>query len=340
MYTARLLPASLAILAIAFASLRAQGCRAIPADDPGFGSPSSAPFGNNNPNDPIFSDLRYQLMVPRALLPNSPFRIRDLRVAPAGSRVRQLLDVTITMGHNPSGQLSSSMQSNFVGAVASSRVQQWFVPTTANTWCPLGMAFDFVFDPALGDLVVEFRVIGGGALGGAGTAGFRTDSAIPYVWTPGGGFSGNAFSGGGIKLQLCTDTHGLLALDGGCAGSNALAPRLAFAGSAQVGGPGLTVHVSNAPAAAPALAVLAWSFTLPSQPIDLALLGAPSCLAYAGADFTNIAITSNGTSFVSLAMPSAPFPCVPLWAQWAVFDAAANPLGVTVSNPGRVLVGN
>lgn len=329
-----------ALLLAGPATLRAQGCVAVPADDPASGSPSSAPFGNNNPNDPIFSDLRYQLLVPRALLPNQPFRIFDLQFAPAGSRVRQLRDLTITLGHNPSGQLSAAMQTNFTGQTRSSRVQQWLVPTTANGWSPLGMAFDFVFDPSLGDLVVEFRVVGGGALGGAGTAGFRTDQAIPYVWTPGGGFSGNAFAGGGIKLRLCTDAHNLLALGGGCAGASGLPPRLGYAGSAQVGGPGLTVQLADAPPAANTPALLLWSFDLRSQPIDLLPLGAPLCLAQVFADVTTIALANGGNASATLAVPPAPFPCVPLWNQWLVSDPAANAFGATLSNPGRILVGN
>ena len=44
--------------------LTAQGCLAIPADTPGFGAPSATPFGNNNATDPVFSDTRYQLLVP------------------------------------------------------------------------------------------------------------------------------------------------------------------------------------------------------------------------------------------------------------------------------------
>lgn len=321
-------------------SLPGQGCVAVPSNDPASGSPSSAPFGNNNPSDPIFSDLRYQLLVPRALLPNQPFRIRDLQFAPAGSRVRRLDDLTITLGHNPTGQLSGAMQGNFVGPTVSTRVQQWLVPTTANTWSPLGMAFDFVFDPALGDLVVEFRVVGGGATGGAGTAGFRTDPAIPYVWTPGGGTSGNAFAGGGLKLRLCTDTHNVLALGGGCVGSSGLAPRLGYTGSAQVGGAGLTVHLADAPLAANTPAVLVWSFGLRNQPIDLALLGAPGCLAFVFGDVPAIALATGGAASSPLAVPAAPFGCVPLWSQWLVFDPPANAFGLTTSNPGRVLVGN
>jgi hypothetical protein len=329
-----------AALLAAVAAPRAQGCVAVPSDDPAFGSPSSAPFGNNNPSDPIFSDLRYQLLVPRALLPNQPFRIRDLQFAPAGSRGRKLDDLTITLGHNPSGQLSAAMQGNFTGPTRSARVQQWLAPTTANAWSSLGMAFDFVFDPALGDLVVEFRVIGGGAVGGSGTAGFRTDPAIPYVWTPGGGFSGNAFAGGGLKLRLCTDTFGTLALGGGCAGSGGIAPRLGYAGSAQVGGGGLVVTLADAPTAANTPAVLLWSFDLRSQPVDLGLLGAPGCVAYVFADVTAVALANGGVASAALSVPAAPFPCVPLWNQWLVFDPPANAFGATLSNPGRVLVGN
>ena len=328
----------LALLVVAVSSLRAQACVSVPSNDPAFGSPSSAPFGNNNPSDPIFSDLRYQLMVPRSLLPAAPFRIRDLEFAPAGSRGRKLDDIVVTLGHNANGALAAAMQTNFTGPTRSARAQQWLVPTTANTWCSFGLPIDFDFDPSLGDLVVEFRVIGGGAVGGAGTAGFRTDSAIPYVWTPGGGFSGNAFQGGGIKLRLCSDSNGTLELGGGCAGSGGAQPRLQFGGSAQVGGAGLSVQLAAAPQTA--LAILVWSFSLRSDPLDLGLLGAPACVAYVFDDATSIAITNLGATASQIAMPSAPFPCTPLWFQWVVFDPAANPAGITTSNPGFVLVGS
>lgn len=329
-----------AMALVGAAPLAAQACVAVPSDNPAFGSPSSAPFGNNNPSDPIFSDLRYQLLLPRALLPAQPFRIRDLQVAPAGSRLRQLRDLTVTLGHSPSGQLGAAMQNNFVGATRSTRVQHWLLPTSANVWAPLGLDLDFVFDPALGDLVVEFRVVGGGAIGGAGTAGFRTDPAIPYVWTNGGGYSGNAFAGGGLKVRLCADTHNLLTLEGGCPGSAGTPPRLSLSGSAQVGGPGVTAGLVDASAQPLALAVLAFSFSLRPTPLDLGVLGAPGCRSYGFEDFTALALANLGAGSVMLAMPAAPFPCLPLFAQWVVLDPLANTPGLALSNPGRILVGN
>lgn len=322
---------------------RAQGCIAVPADTPAFGAPSSAPFGNNNPSDPIFSDLRYQVLVPRPLLPAQPVHIGDLQFAPAGSRMRQFLQLTVTMGHHPTGQLQNPMNLNFVGATYTTATADWLVPTTANSWNALGLPIDFTFDPALGDLLIEFRVVGGGALGGSGTAGFRTDSALPYVWTPGGGQNGNVFSGGGIKLRLCTDTHGLLALGGGCAGSTTLVPRLDYSGSAQAGGPGLQVQLTDAvvlPGAPVAPVVLAWSFGLRQAPFDLGLLGAPGCRTHVFGDVTMAGLTTGGVCALPFAVPAGPYACLPLWNQWFVLDPTANPLGIVTSNPGRILVGH
>jgi hypothetical protein len=332
------LAAAIGMLAPAVCS-RAQ-CVAVPSDTPAFGSPSSAPFGNNNPSDPIFSDLRYQVLVPRALLPAQTVRIGDLQVAPAGSRLRQFLGLTVTMGHNPAGQLGSAMHLNLVGATRTWSTAQWLVPTTANTWNALGLPIDFVFDPALGDLVVEFRVVGGGATAGSGTAGFRTDGALPYVWTPGGGFIGNTFAGGGIKLRLCTDTHGLLELGGGCPGSNGQPPHLSYSGSAQAGGPGLQVQLANAIAVPNAPVVLVWSFGLRALPIDLGLIGAAGCSTHVFGDVTMAALTTGGACAIPFAVPPGPYACLPIWNQWFVLDPAANAIGLTTSNPGRILVGS
>jgi len=332
---------SIALLAVVLTgALRGQGCVAVPADTPAIGSPSSAPFGNNNPNDPIFSDLRYQVLVPRTMLGTQPLRIRDLQVAPAGSRVRQLQALTLTLGHNAAGQLANPMSANLGAPTVTRHVEQWLVPTIANTWSSLGVPLDFLFDPAIGDLVIEFRVIGGGALGGSGTAGMRTDQALPYQWTPGGGTTGSSFAGGGIKLRLCTDTHGLLELGGGCRGSNNLVPQLGYTGSAAVGGGGLQVTLADGRIAPASPVVLLWSFDVRPAPLDLAAIGASGCSTHLYGDVLDVVLTGNGTAAVPLAVPAAPFPCLPLWNQWLVFDPAANPFGLVTSNLGRILVGN
>ncbi|MBK8980252.1 MAG: hypothetical protein IPM29_30490 [Planctomycetes bacterium] len=321
------------------AAPRAQSCTAVPSDTPGFGAPSSVPFGNANPTDPVFSDTRYQVLIPRALLGAQPFTIRDLQVAPAGSRLRRFAELTVTLGHCPAGRLANPMNGNLVGPTRTAGTRDWLLPTAANAWTPLGLPFDFAFDPALGDLVVEFRVRGAGAPTGSGTAGLRTDQSLPYGWTTGGGYTGNLFQGGGIKLRLCTDTHGLLELGGGCPGSSGRAPVLGYSGSAQVGGPGLDVLLSDGPTAVSSLAVLAFSFGLRTAPLDLGLLGAVGCTTHVFGDVTLTTQTSGGSATLHVPVPMHPFTCLPIWNQWFVLDPAANAAGLTTSNPGRVLLG-
>ena len=319
------------------AAVPAQTCVAVPADTPQLGAPSQVPFGNNNPTDPIFSDTRYQVLVPAALLGNQARHICDVEVAPAGSRLRTFDELTVTLAHNAAGQLNNPMSGNLQGPAATSGTRSWLLPTTANTWAPMGLAFDFDYDPSLGDLVVEFRVRGGGALSGSGTAGLRTDQALPYGWTTGGGDTGSFFSGGGIKLRLCTDTFGALALGGGCANGSG-APVLTYTGSAQRGSGGLTVQLAQAPAAAPA-AALVWSFGLRTHPLDLSALGAPGCLAHVFGDVVYLVATSQAAAAFTFLPPAGAPSCVALWNQWVLFDPGTAPPSLVVSNPGRVVVG-
>lgn len=315
-----------------------QSCIAIPTNTPNLGAPSQVPFGNNNPSDPIFSDTRYQVLVPASLLGNQTLHICDLQVAPAGTRLRQFHELTVTLAHNPTGQLGNPMSQNLVGASQTASTHDWLLPTTANNWTPLGLGFDFTYTPANGDLVIEFRVRGAGALTGSGTAGLRTDQALPYGWTAGGGESGSFFSGGGIKVRLCTDTFSLLELGGGCPGSSGVAPALTYTGSAQRGGPGFDTNLSQAPPGT-AIAALLWSFDLQTHPVDLTIAGAPGCTTHMFGDIaTAVPVTAGSASF-SFAPPATVPACVLLWNQWFVIDATANALGLTTSNPGRIVVG-
>ena len=316
----------------------AQSCLAIPSDTPGLGSPSNVPFGNNNVTDPVFSDTRYQVLVAASLMGNQPRQICDLQIATSGSRLREFEELTVTLGHNSSGQLVSQMTQNLSGPSQVVSVSRWRLPTTANTWTPLGLAFDFMYDPAIGDLVVEFRVRGGGAASGVGSAGLRTSQSLPYVWTQGGGYSGNAFSGGGIKLRLCSDTNNLLALGGGC-GSIGAAPELSYSGSAMLGGAGFEVHLNQAPANPSSPVALVWSFGLRTLPVDLGLIGATGCNTHCFGDVSQLLFANGGSVSQQLVPPNAPLVCLPIWNQWFVFDPGANPLGVTTSNLGRVIVG-
>ncbi len=316
---------------------RAQTCFAVPTNTPQLGAPSQVPFGNNNPTDPIFSDTRYQVLVPAAMLGGQPLHVCDVEVAPAGTRLRTFDELTVTLAHNAAGQLNNPMSGNLHAPATTTTTRRWLLPTTANSWAPMGLAFDFDYDPSLGDLVVEFRVRGGGALTGSGTAGLRTDQALPYGWTAGGGDVGSFFAGGGIKLRLCTDTFGALALGGGCAGA-AATPTLSYAGSAQRGGAGLSVTLGQAPPATPA-AALVWSFGLRTDPLDLSALGAPGCFAHVFGDVVYLVPASQGAASFSFSPPASAPACVALWNQWVMLDPGQNPAALVVSNPGRVLVG-
>jgi hypothetical protein len=339
---AALVHSALVLLALVSASrlASAQSCIALPSDTPALGSPSSVPFGNNNPNDPIFSATRTQILVPRALLPAAPLRICDLAVAPAGSRLRRLGAIAVTLAHNPRGQLANPMSQNLGAPAATVRTEHWLLPTTANTWCSLGLPFDFVYDPRLGDLLVEFVVRDAGALSGSGTAGMRTSQELPYQWTTGDGESGTSFAGGGIKLRICTSDARMLVLGGGCPGSNGLVPRLDYAGSAAPGGTGFEVRLADGPSAPGSLGVLFFGFALRTTPLDLGVLGASGCLSHPSWDLSfNVALAS-GAQSLAFVVPPGIYPCLHAWNQWLVLEAGASALAIALSNPGHLLIAN
>ena len=112
-------------------------------------------------------------------------------------------------------------------------------------------------------------------------------------------------------------------------------------GPPAIGDPGFALTLAGAPSAATAVARVgvsdqSWgSFALP---LDLALLGAPGCDLLASVDLAFTQATSPGGD----AVQPAPLPCNPalvggsVYAQWAVFDPPANPLGLALSDALRV----
>jgi hypothetical protein len=323
------------------ANLSAQACQFQPSDTPATGNPDPRPFGNGNPADPNYGTMRYQLQVPASAFGNQPAVIRELFVASAGSFSHTFAEVQVRFGHSPN-PLGTQMVFNMTGFTARPiQYGQFQIDTEADAWTPLGMAFPFQYNPAFGSLVLEFFVRQNGALpGGTGNIGLRTDPSIPFVWTSGSGYNGTIVNGGGIKLRLCTDSFGTIEYGvGGCIGSNGERPTLSYGGSAQIGST-LQIQLSDAPAAATTLAVLAFSSQPRVGPFDLTGIGMTGCDARVFDTFLFTEVISGGTHQVPIVLP----PGIPIgqrfWNQWFCLDLPANAFGLTASNFGRFMIGN
>lgn len=128
----------------------------------------------------------------------------------------------------------------------------------------------------------------------------------------------------------------------GCAGSAGtplLTNRSAVSGSMPVLGSTFCLDVRNLPIGAVTIRLLGFS-PLPT-PFDLGPLGAPTCFIRATPVSTDLAVAGAGTDLWTLVLPPNPlFLSLPLAAQVAVFDPAANTLGLSVSNLATGVVGN
>jgi hypothetical protein len=129
-----------------------------------------------------------------------------------------------------------------------------------------------------------------------------------------------------------TSSHG-----DGCPGSNGT-PTVGFTGS-PVQGNTISFDLTNGVQNGIALFVAGTSNGFPF-PLDLAILGAPSCYQY-----TDLAVASAvlldpaGAGSVAIPIPAGLLG-FRFYGQYAVLDAAANAFGITTSNYLHVLTGN
>jgi hypothetical protein len=126
----------------------------------------------------------------------------------------------------------------------------------------------------------------------------------------------------------------------GCAGSRGT-PVLAASGTSlpRVGQP-FAATVTNLPLTAPTFMFLGLSDTQygPTPlPLSLGFLGAPGCSVLASGDDLSLVTNVLGTGLWQWTIPNVPG--ASFYNQAIVFDAAANTLGITVSNGAHGVIG-
>ena len=77
-------------------------------------------------------------------------------------------------------------------------------------------------------------------------------------------------------------------------------------------------------------------------PLDLTFAGAPGCSLHASLELVLAAATdASGKASVAFAVPpNAALLCLSFYNQFAVFDPAANALGLSFTNGGMATIGN
>ncbi len=121
-----------------------------------------------------------------------------------------------------------------------------------------------------------------------------------------------------------------------------LTPAMGHVGLPQLGA---SYDLTLTDALGPAFALLVSGLSDSSwlgAPLPAPLPNAPGCDLLVSPDVLDVAITSpSGAASSSIAVPNAAgLVGLPVFHQWAVLDAAANPFGIVVSNGGRATVGN
>ncbi len=126
----------------------------------------------------------------------------------------------------------------------------------------------------------------------------------------------------------------------GCAGSRGVPGLAAQTGSLPRAGTVFAASVTNLPWTGPAVLALGVSdqaYGGTPLPLDLGFLGAPGCSLRASIEDLFVLTNVLGAATWSFAIP--PVPGAVFYAQALPFDPAANPLGLTVSNAARGVVG-
>ncbi|MFQ5505161.1 MAG: hypothetical protein ACE5F1_10235, partial [Planctomycetota bacterium] len=262
---------------------RAQSCSYIPDSSSALGNCFVIPFGNRQPTSSTWANQRYQTLVAKTLLPSRSIRIQELGFAACETGERQCKTIKIRMTHYAAPRLSSAFANNLgTRSVTVLETRSYYWTPTGNRWSRIGLQKPFLFDPKLGNLLVDILVTGAGAPTVAGTAGFRAVTSLPRLyaagWISSPPSTGTLSSGSGLRMELCFDlalgdTYGR-----GCSGTNGI-PTLHYSGAPGLGST-VQLHLERAALSASASVLDLGADSTAPYPLDLALAGAPGCMAY------------------------------------------------------------
>jgi hypothetical protein len=328
-------------LAVSAHVATAQGCVHFPDANAATGAATTSPFGTNDANNLVLANQAILFKVPASSFPPRRVNISAIGFASEVTCTRHFGTIGVRFGHGPNPTLDPLFSANMPGFTNLAMQQEdWVWHTPANQWSFLGLDTGYVYDPTLGDLVIQIFVSGAWSTGN-GPFGFHGDPTTPSVLQQGWRFQpGRGVVGTGApKVRVCWDATDLQVFGGGCVGSNGLTPRLSFTGTAALGA-NFSIRLRDAAPTSPG-GVLFLSVHARALPLDITGFGAPGCALHTFFDFNIPVLFQQGAADLPLTMPNLPgLIGGKLFCEWIVLDGAANPLGVSVSDFGRILIGS
>lgn len=314
----------------------AQSCFYAPDKDPTTGTANVGGFGSGN--------RKYQMLVLASDLGGLPALISEISFASSATGIREHATLRIQMAHFVGATLSLTFAQNLVNPVTVLDVRRHSWHNIADTWNRVGMQRPFFFN-GRDNVVIDIEATGGSGM----TSGMHRDSVrhrITVDWTGTGPAPLVAASGSlaAHKIQLCGGLADTWLFGKGCPGSNLQVPALAYAGTGRIG-TAFTARLSGALPSRPAILCMGFSNNLLSGlvplPLDLGPLSAPGCALHVDTFLVLGTVTDPaGQGQVQVAIPGdSALINTRVYQQYLPLDPAANPLGLTASNYGRVLLG-
>ncbi len=163
------------------ARLEAQGCAHQPDADPRTGPASQHPFGSHDPLDLAMANQSLVFRIDPAQLPAQRTLLTAIGFASVATRTYHFDELSIRLGHSSAPALNTTLALNFEGFTQLvMQVGDWTWSARADEWCLIGLTTPFLYDPALGQLVIQITTAGG-ASSGSGSPGLHSDPARPSV---------------------------------------------------------------------------------------------------------------------------------------------------------------
>ncbi len=315
---------------------------------------SSNPIGSSGNAFPWFSEgVRYQAIMPHSLF-GGPAIIQDLYTSGRTSRGNYEIvysDIEIKMGLTTLSVPTTNWAANNPSPVAVYR-GPLRVQIIGGKWRPIGLPTSYSFAPTspADNLCIEVIVWSvadkGGGTGNNFNSGNSEGSlmrAFKYQWTS--NTSAVPLTGtGGIIMGLLLDGGNFVTeLGEGCQGSSGKIPVISHAaGVWPKPGSVFPVELIDGPSASVAVLNVGFSDLATGFPVDLGLIGAPTCFLWHEI-IASVPFATGLTGSASLPLPIPANPNIigtSMLASWVMLDPAANAIGVTTSDYARVKFGN
>ncbi|MCB9868440.1 MAG: hypothetical protein H6837_01205 [Planctomycetes bacterium] len=314
------------------------------------GNPSA---GSSNTFPWSQEGLRYQLIFTAAQMGNVPCVVNDILVAPQLSmtpspKTAVYDDIEIRMGMTSQSVPTTNWSTNnpnptvvYRGPLrATFETGKWREMGLPKTFLYLPLApannlcveiIQWKFNPARRTETVSIRAV---------TAPSTVTRAFYYLWTTAQA-TPPTIGSGACKMGLICDNGSFAVTETGCQSSRSTPLSIGATTFPQWGKP-FGVTLTGALPTSPVFLAIGLSDTIgfgTTLPIDGALLGAPGCFLW-NENRLQVGSVTDGTGAASLNFTIPAGGGNPrLYVHWWNLDNAANALGVTTSNYGKILLG-